>query len=252
MIDLGFVTRLGLLLVRPGALIAAAPPFGGLYTPAPVKIGLAVVLGVAMAPGVAVPGDVSVPVLAVLVVREMAIGLTLAFAVRVLMAGAELGGNLAGFQLGFGYAAVVDPNTGARNNVLASLYSAMTLFTFVGLNAHHALLRALAESYRAMPIGAGHLDASVATTVASLLGVVFVFGLQVAAPVIVVLVLVELAVGLISRAAPALNLMAIGFPVRLLAGLVALAATIAVVPSIVARLMVPALELAGRLAFAFR
>lgn len=252
MIDLDFVTRLGLLLVRPGALILAAPPFGGLYTPTPVKIGLAVVLGVAMAPSVAVPGEVAVPALAVIVARETAIGLALAFAVRVLMAGAELGGQLAGFQLGFGYAAVVDPNTGARNNVLASLYSALTLFTILGLNAHHALLRALAESYRAMPIGYGHLEGTVARTAASLLGLVFVFGTEVAAPIVIVLLLVELGVGLISRAAPALNLMVIGFPLRLLAGLVALAATIAVVPSIVARLVVPALEMAGRLAFAFR
>jgi flagellar biosynthetic protein FliR len=251
-IDLAFVTRLGLLLVRPGALVLAAPPFGGLYTPAPVKIGLSVILAVAMAPLVAVPSDVPAAALGVVLAREMAIGLALAFAVRILMAGAELGGQLAGFQLGFAYAATVDPNTGARNNVLASLYSALTLFTFLGLNAHHALLRAVAESYRAMPIGVGHLEASLGHSVASLLGLIFVFGTQVAAPVVIVLLLVELGVGLISRAAPALNLMVIGFPLRLLAGLIALAATIAVVPSLVARLVVPALELAGRLAFAFR
>ncbi len=252
MIDLDFVTRLGLLLIRPGALVLTAPPFGGQYTPAPVKIGLSVMLGVAMAPLVALPGEVPVAALAVVAVREMAIGLALALAVRVLMAGAELGGQLAGFQLGFGYAAVVDPNTGARNNLLASLYSALTLFTFLGLNAHHALLRALAESYRAMPVGVGQLHGTIAGSVASLLGIVFVYGTQVAAPVVIVLLIVELGVGLISRAAPALNLMVIGFPLRLLAGLIALAATIAVVPSMVERLLGPALEAAGKLAFAFR
>lgn len=252
MIDLGFVVRLGLLLVRPGALILAAPPFGGLYTPAPVKVGLSVVLAVALAPLVAVPADLPAAALGVIVAREMAIGLALAFAVRLLMAGAELGGQLAGFQLGFAYAAAVDPNTGARNNVLASLYSALTLFTFLALNAHHALLRALAASYAAMPIGVGHIDATLGRSVAALLGLIFVFGTQVAAPVVIVLLLVELGVGLISRAAPALNLMVVGFPLRLLAGLFALAATIAVVPSMVARLVVPALELAGRVAFAFR
>ena len=252
MIDLSFVTRLGILLVRPGALVLAAPPFGGLYTPTPVKIGLSVVLGLAMAPAVNLPGEVSGAALTVIAAREMAIGVALAFAVRVLLAGAELGGQLAGFQLGFGYAAVVDPQTGARNNLLASLYSSMTLFTFLATNAHHSLLRALAETYRAMPIGFGHLDGSLGQSVASLLGLIFVFGTRVAAPVVIVLLVVELAVGLISRAAPSLNLMAIGFPLRLLAGLVALAGTIGVVPSVVAHLVVPALELAGRLAFGFR
>ena len=87
---------------------------------------------------------------------------------------------------------------------------------------------------------------------AALLGLLFVFGTQVAAPIVIVLLVVEVAIGLISRAAPALNLMVLGFPIRLLAGLIALAAAIGVVPSALSRLVVPALEMAGRLAFAFR
>lgn len=250
--DLAFVTRLGLLLVRPGLLVAAAPPFGALYTPVPVKIGLSVVLGLALAPSVALPGDVGVAALTVILAREAAIGLALALSVRTLMAGAELAGQLAGFQLGFGYAAAVDPQTGARNSIVAALYSSLTLLTFLVINGHHALLRALAESYRAMPVGLGHIDAGMAGSVAALLGLLFVFGTQVAAPIVIVLLIVELAVGLVSRAAPALNLMVIGFPIRLLAGLIALAAAIGVVPSVVSRLVVPALEMAGRLAFGFR
>jgi flagellar biosynthesis protein FliR len=250
--DLTLIARLGLLLIRPGLLVASAPPFGGLYTPAPVKIGLSVVLGITMAPLVAMPADLGVAALAVMAAREAAIGLALALAVRSLMAGAELAGQLAGFQLGFAYAATVDPQTGARNSVVAALYSSVTLLTFLAVNGHHALLRALAESYRAMPIGLGHIDAGVAKSVASLLGLVFVFGTELAAPIVIVLLIVEVAVGLISRAAPALNLMVVGFPIRLLAGLAALAAAIGVVPGVVARLVVPALELAGRLAYGFR
>jgi flagellar biosynthesis protein FliR len=250
--DLAFVTRLGLLLVRPGLLVAAAPPFGALYTPTPVKIGLSVVLGIALAPSVALPADVGMAALVVILAREAAIGLALALSVRALMAGAELAGQLAGFQLGFAYAATVDPQTGARNSVVAALYSSLTLLTFLGINGHHALLKALAESYRAMPVGLGHVDASMARSVTSLLGLLFVFGTQLAAPIVIVLLVVEVAIGLISRAAPALNLMVLGFPIRLLAGLVALAAAIGVVPSVVTRLVVPALEMAGRLAFAFR
>jgi flagellar biosynthesis protein FliR len=250
--DLAFVTRLGLLLVRPGLLVAAAPPFGALYTPTPVKIGLSVVLGLALAPAVPLPGEVGLAALTVILAREAAIGLALAMSVRALMAGAEVAGQLAGFQLGFAYAATVDPQTGARNGVVAALYTSLVLLTFLGINGHHALLRALAESYRALPVGLGRVDASMATSVASLLGLVFVFGTQVAAPIVIVLLVVEVAIGLISRAAPAMNLMVLGFPIRLLAGLVALAAAIGVVPSVVSRLVVPALEMAGRLAYGFR
>jgi len=250
--DLSFVTRLGLLLVRPGLLIAAAPPFGALYTPVPVKIGLSVVLGVVLAPSIDVPGAVAVAPLAIILAREAAIGLALALSVRVLMAGAELAGQLAGFQLGFSYAATVDPQTGARNSVVAGLYTSLVLLTFLGIDGHHALLRALADSYRELPIGLGHIGGGLATQTANLLGLLFVFGTQVAAPVVIVLLVAEVAIGLVSRVAPALNMMVIGFPVRLIAGLVALAAAIGVVPAVVSRLVVPALEMAGRLAYSLR
>lgn len=250
--DLTFVTRLGVLLVRPGLLVAAAPPFGALYTPVPVKIGLSVALGVALAPSVSLPGEVSVPMLAIMLAREAAIGLALAFSVRALMAGAELAGQLAGFQLGFAYAATVDPQTGARNSVVAALYTSLTLLTFLSIDGHHALLKALAESYQVLPVGVGRVDPGMAGTIGSLLGLLFVFGTQVAAPIVIVLLVVEVALGLVSRAAPSLNLMALGFPIRLLAGLIALAAAIAAVPSMVSRLIGPALEIAGRLAYGFR
>jgi flagellar biosynthesis protein FliR len=250
--DLSFVTRLGLLLVRPGMLIAAAPPFGALYTPVPVKIGLSLVLALVLAPTIDVPGTVALAPLAVILAREAAIGFALALAVRVLMAGAELAGQLAGFQLGFAYAAAVDPQTGARNSIVAALYSSLSLLAFLGINGHHTLLRALAESYRELPMGLGHVSGGMAAQVASLLGLLFVFGVQVAAPIVIVLLVAEVAVGLVSRAAPALNMMVLGFPIRLIAGLIALAATIGVVPSVVTRLVVPALEMAGRLAHSLR
>jgi len=250
--DLSFVTRLGLLLVRPGLLVAAAPPFGALYTPVPVKIGLSVLLGIALAPTVALPPNLALAPLVVIIAREAAIGLALAMSVRAVMAGAELAGQLAGFQLGFSYAATVDPQTGARNNIVAALYSSLALLTFLGINGHHALLKALAESYRAVPIGLGHIEPAMVQQIAGLLGLLFIFGTQVAAPIVIVLLVAEVAIGLVSRIAPALNMMVLGFPIKLMVGLVALAAAVGVVPSVVAGLVVPALEMAGRLAYSFR
>jgi|WetSurMetagenome_2_1015567.scaffolds.fasta_scaffold61912_2 flagellar biosynthesis protein FliR len=250
--DLAFVTRLGLMLVRPGLLIAAAPPFGALYTPAPVKIGLSVVLAIVLAPSVDVPATAGIAPLAVILAREAAIGFALALSVRVLMAGAELAGQLAGFQLGFAYAAAVDPQTGARNSTVGALYTSLALLTFLGVDGHHTLLRALAQSYRDVPVGLGHVGSGMAAQVGNLLGLLFVFGTQVASPVVIVLLVAEVATGLVARVAPALNMMVIGFPVRLIAGLIALAATVGAVPAVVSRLLVPALEMAGRLAYSLR
>ncbi len=250
--DPWFAFRLGVLLVRPAALVAAAPPFGADYTPAWVKIGLSVVLALCVAPTVAVPDITSGAMLAVAVGRELLIGVALAMAVRILVSGVELAGQLAGFQLGFAYAAAVDPQTGARNNVIASLYTNLSILSYLAIDGHHQLLRAVARSYALVPIGLGGVDASLGAMVARALGAIFVLGTQLAAPVVIVLLIVELGLGLVTRAAPALNMLIIGFPVRLLAGLLVLAATVSVVPALTHAAAPALLDLATRLARAFR
>jgi flagellar biosynthetic protein FliR len=163
-----------------------------------------------------------------------------------------MGGYLIGFQLGFSYAGIVDPQSGVRNNVLAALYASLTVLMLVIVNAHHVIIRALAQSYDALPIGTGALQSNVGVTVATMLGVVFYVGLQLAAPVIIVLCLVEVLLGVITRAAPALNLMVLGAPVRLLVGLGALVAAVGIVPGLMVPLVHKVLELAVRLAMALR
>jgi len=244
--------RLALLLVRPGMVVAAAPVFGGVFVPAPVKAGLTVLLALMLLPSVEVPASLPAVGIAVIAAREAAIGLALAFAVRLLVSAAEVGGYLTGFQVGFSYAAVADPIGGARNNVIASLYGSLALLTLFALNGHHAVLRALALSYEELPLGGGSLDGSMADIVGQMLSLVFAAGVQMAAPVVVVLIVVELALGLISRAAPALNLMSVGFSVRVTIGLMALAATVHVLPDIAARWIQPSFAMAARLAGAFR
>lgn len=252
MIELAPLVRLGILLVRPGALFLAAPLFGGGYAPPAVKIGLTVVLGAALAPAVPLPEGLGPAGLAAVLAREALIGLSLGFAVRVLVGGAEFAGQLAGFQLGFAYASLVDPQTGVRNGILSALYGSMAIVVFFGLDLHHDLLRALVRSFEVLPVGAGGVDAALPAVVMRLLGVVFLVGAQLAAPVVIVMLVAELALGLLARAAPTLNLMAQGFPVRLLVGLLALAAMIRVVPGVVASAVPGALELAVRTAAAFR
>jgi flagellar biosynthesis protein FliR len=128
----------------------------------------------------------------------------------------------------------------------------MALMVFFLMNGHHQFLRALVASYESMPIGLGQVDSSIGLTVAKMLGLVFVVGAQLAAPVVIVLLVVELGLGLASRAAPMLNLMSQGFPIRLLAGLITLAAVLRVLPPVVRRAVPAAMDLASRLALAFQ
>lgn len=252
MIDVAPFARLGLLLVRPGMLIVAAPAFGGTYAPPTLKIGLTLMLALAMLPVAPLPSIDSPVAVTVAMAREAAIGMSIGFGIRVVTAGAEFAGYLAGFQLGFAYASVVDPQAGARNTVLSSMYGLAALMIFFAINGHHLFLKALAGSYAAMPIGLGHVDASLATLVGRSLAMIFTVGVQLSAPVVIVLLVVEIGLGLMGRVAPMLNLMAQGFPVRLIVGLLALAAVIGVVPEVIARAVPHAVELAARLALAFK
>lgn len=245
------IARLGILLVRPGALMMMAPGFGGQQVPVPARIGLTVLLALALAPSVNLAGGPNVGIV-VTVFREVAIGLSLGLAARAMVAGAELAGHLCSQQIGFSYAATINPEGGARNGVLASLYGLLAIFTWLGIGGHHLLLRALHASYEGLPIGSGHIDASLLTSVREMLALVFTIGIRLAAPLVSVLLLVEIAVGLISRAAPALSFYVIGDPARLAVGLIVLSATIGTVPGVTRTLTESVVQAAMTMAGAFR
>jgi flagellar biosynthetic protein FliR len=252
--DLSTIERIGLLVVRPGALLLSTPLFGATFAPPMVRVGLLLLVTLSMAPVIALPADLGNMSTTLLAGREMLIGLALALSVRVLIAGAELAGHLSGFQIGYAYGSLVDPQSGARNGMLSALYANMTLMIFLAIDGHHQLLKALVSSYAALPIGATTWAATsdLAPLVARTLGAVFVIGLRIAAPVVLVLFIVEVALGLLSRVAPQLNLMVNAAPVRIFTGLVVLATTLAVVPDVIHTSITPVLQLAAKVAAALR
>jgi flagellar biosynthetic protein FliR len=243
---------LGLLLVRPGMLVMATPLFGAIHAPAHVRIGVTVIVALLLASFVAVPPVLPASNLLPVLAREMAIGLALALAIRVLMVAAEFAGHLAGYQIGLSLGSLIDPLTGVRNNILALLYAQLVTVLALLVNAHHALLRALVDSYTALPIGTGSPGDTLVESVARTLGLVFVLGVRIAAPVIIVLLLVELALALVARVAPSLNVMIAGAPVRLVAGLLVLAASLVALPALVGRSVPTLIDLGAALAGAFR
>lgn len=250
--DFSVLVRFALLLVRPGMLVASAPPFGGTYAPAQVRIGLTAIVALLLMPAVSLPSSLPLVALVMIVVRELAIGLALGMSIRALIAGAEFAGHLSGYQIGFSYGAIVDPQSGVRNNMLAALYGNLALLAFFATNGHHALMRALVGSYAAMPVGAGRLDPSIVRAVTEMLAVVFVLGVRLAMPLIVVLLVVELAMGIIARAVPSLNLLVVGMPLRIVIGLLVIAAVVPIAPSTTMRFVERALTAGARAARAFR
>ncbi|MEO8071022.1 MAG: flagellar biosynthetic protein FliR, partial [Acidobacteriota bacterium] len=149
----GAVVGFGLLLVRPAMLVIVTPFFGALNAPPQMRVGVTLILAFILAPIVRTPEALSATALAVVITREVAIGLALALAIRTLIFAAEFAGQFAGYQLGLSMGALIDPQSGVRNNALALLYANVAVIVCFAANAHHLLVRALVDSYRSLPMG---------------------------------------------------------------------------------------------------
>ncbi len=241
------VAAMALLLVRPGMIVIGTPFLGAVNAPPQLRVGLTILVALLLASTVRVP-VVPAAGLAIVILREVAIGLALALSVRVLVFGAELAGHFTGYQIGLSLGSLIDPQSGVRNNVLAILYANVVAVICLATNVHHAVLRALAESYQVLPIGlGGAVHDSLAGSVAHMLGLVFVMGTRIAAPVIIVLLLIEVALGLLGKVAPTLNVMIAGAPVRLVVGLLVMAISMTALPGLVSRYVPNSLDLAAEI-----
>jgi flagellar biosynthesis protein FliR len=250
--ELSAYAGFGLLVVRPGMIVMATPFLGALNAPVQVRVGLSVILALLVATGVNVSVTLPITSLTVIVLREIAIGLAIGFSIRVLLSAAEFAGHFIGYQIGLSLGSLIDPQSGVRNNVLAIIYGNLAAVLCLGLNVHHTLLRALADSYAMLPMGFGGIDASGDATIIRMFTFIFVVGIRIAMPVVVVLLLVELALGLMGRVAPSLNVIVAGAPIRIVAGLLVLAASLTALPTILSRFIPVAFNLSADLAQAFR
>ena len=251
MIDISPLAQIGVRLVRPAMVVGSMPSMGGTSVPPIAKVGIALILAVTLLPAAA-EQPISGDRLLFVIVREVVIGLALAMAGNLVLAAAEAAGSLVGFQLGFSYATIVDPQTSARSNVFTGLYGLLATLTFLAVNGHHAVIRALSTSYEVLPIGAGGVSPSLVATVARMFALVLTVGVRLAAPIVVGLFVAEVALGVIARAAPALNLMTVGFTIRSMLGLLIFTYTLGVIPSVMTGVVPTVLELAQRLAMALR
>jgi flagellar biosynthesis protein FliR len=247
-IDPAAALHFAIRLVRPGAVVMAAPTIGGAHVPMMVRAGVTVALAIVLVPVSTAGGPLSVGQLPAILVREMAIGLAIAMATRIVVAAAEVAGSLAGVQIGYAYATLIDPQSGAQNGVLSTLYGLMATALLFVANVHHAVIGALGSSYQLLPIGVGAVNPGLVPAVGHALLVVFAVGVQLAAPILVVLLVVDATMGVLSRAVPFLNIMSVGFGIKLLAGLFVLAQTAILMPDVVQRAAAMGLDAAMRLA----
>ncbi len=217
---------LSVALLRPAAAFFAAPLFGADFVPVILRIVIALALALPAfgADGFAMPtgGLVSLGGL-LLVAGEILVGLAIGFAVQIGYASALVAGEVIGNAMGLGFAAMVDPASGAQSPALAQLLSVLATFLFLAADGHLALAATVVGSYRLLPPGDAWLAWSSIETLGLFGGTVFACGLAIAMPVGTAVILTQLVMAVLSRSAPQLNLFSVGLPAALLAGIVLLA-----------------------------
>ena len=231
--------------VRIGACFMVAPIFSAQFVPARLRVLLAVVLAFMISPLVAEPTGValfSIPGF-IITVQQVLIGAALGFCMEILFDAVTMGGQLLANSMGLSFAFNIDPVHGASTPALGQFYSLLVTLTFLALNGHLILIETLVDGFRTLPVGATGLGSDGMWTVVMWGSQIFSGALAVALPGITALLIVNVAFGVMSRAAPQLNLFAVGFPITLVFGLVIVLAGLPSVQSSFTRLMEDAVAL---------
>ncbi|MGO4296702.1 flagellar biosynthetic protein FliR [Glutamicibacter sp. MCAF14] len=233
-----------LVAVRITAFLVVAPPFSHNAIPLRIKGMLAVGMALAVAPtlsGSYQSLDTAAYIGALLF--ELLAGAGMGFMLLLAFAAIQSAGNLVDLFGGFSMAQGFDPQSMVQGAQFARLFHFAALALLVASEGYQLVLAGIFRSFSALPLGAGIAMDSMAQSLASAVGTMFVAAVQIAGPLLVVLVLADIGLGLLTRAAPALNAFAMGFPLKIFITL-ALAGTVFVVlPSIVSALVRQALQL---------
>lgn len=220
----GTIAAFGLYLVRSSAMVLSAPILGTGTGFAMHRVALILSISFLFFAATGAPLSPSPSPLefGALAGREILIGLALGFVLQLAALAVRVGGELIGQEMGFAMAHQVDPQTGVSMPVVAQLYDGLFLVGFLAVDGHHWLIRALSDSFARAPVGDLGGTGRLSAAIEALFLQMFSAGVVFAAPVMVLMFLVSVMIALLGRAVPQINLMDIGFTLRILAALVAM------------------------------
>lgn len=208
-------------LSRIGAFFFLAPILGVRYVPARIRVLLALTMTAVLMPHLP-----TMPVLdalslqsMVIVAQQVAIGIAMALVLQILLQIFVLAGQVIAMQMGLGFASMVDPSNGINIAVVSQFHLMLVTLLFLTMDGHLTMLDVLANSFYALPVDGGFISQANIFSLTALGSWMFLAGLLIALPAVTALLLINMALGIITKAAPQLNIFAIGFPFMLVLGL---------------------------------
>jgi len=219
-----------LVLARTAGIFTVTPIFGANQVPPQVRIAVAVgmaVIFVALVPSNAVLAVDILP-MALLIAKEAFVGLVIGFVVTLVFAVFQIAGDFIDVQAGFSFATMVDPVNGAHTSVAARFHQILIGLLFFATNAHHVVITGLADSFKLVPVGSMSMNPLVASGMLDIFATLFAVALRIASPVVAAVFLADVALAIMCRAVPQMNVIIAGMPLKLGVGMVGMLVAIPV------------------------
>ena len=211
-------------LARILALLAAAPPFNNAGLTTRVRLVLGLTIAVAIAPALPpMPAIEPASGLGLLILaQQMIIGLAMGFALRLVFSAVDLAGMMISTQMGLGFATAYDPQSASQTPVVSEFIGLLALLMFLSIDGHLMVISTLVQSFTFLPVKLLAISEASWLNIASAGGIIFSAGVMLSLPAVTALLITNVALGVLGRVAPQLNLIVIGFPVTILLGFIAL------------------------------
>ncbi|MGB5520186.1 MAG: flagellar biosynthetic protein FliR [Gammaproteobacteria bacterium] len=244
----GWLASLLWPFMRIGAMFAAIPIFSARSVPVRIRILLAFFLAWILVPVIPKPPVVDlISAQALLIsVYQVLIGVAMGFILQMVFSAFVIAGQSIAMAMGLGFASIIDPQNGVQVPVVSQAFLIMVTLVFLALNGHLLLIEVLADSFQRLPVGPVAISHDGLWQLVSWGSNMFVGGMLVALPAVAALLLVNLAFGVASRAAPQLNIFAVGFPVMIMVGLAFIILTLPSITDHLSRLMLEAISLINK------
>ena len=208
------------------ALVAVAPIFGSPNIPIRVKLGLAITLTILVMPTIqeSLPHiDLSTGIGLIILLQQLMIGIAIGFVMRVVFVAVEMAGELIGLQMGLGFAIFFDPQNSGQIDIIGRFLGVITSLAFLAIDGHLIMISLISQSFNTFPVSSEGFSNAIFITLVNWGSEIFKSGLLLSLPVLTALLITNLALGILTRAAPQLNIFAVGFPLTLSIGLLVLA-----------------------------
>jgi len=242
-----FLQLLGLYFypfIRIGAMMAFVPLYGSAYISPQSKIMLVLLITLVVAPTLALPPPVN-PFTwhgILLIMQQVGIGLAMGLIFAIVFEAFVIAGHLVSMSMGLAMASMIDPGTGVNSPVIGRYYMIIVTLIFLLLNGHVLVFKVVVDSFEYLPVGLFYFDQVSLKSIVLFGGKMFEAGVMVALPIVTALLLVNIALGVISRAAPALNIFAIGFGITILSGIIMLIIVTPLILPVLQNLIIEALD----------